>query len=208
MIINEDSPTRTAIFIIPEGLLIEHSEYFRAACDRKWKDGQSGVIKISDVEPDTFKDYVFWMYRERIGIGYSSPDQQEGFYSHEAAPVLEDLTRLWLLADRFGDTKLRNECTDDILGVLGAIVIENDNCEDAFTPEMIAAIWLSMTEGRPLRHLVLDYYVYYADSGSLESRFAEFPTRFPQEPTAGKPRHHERWRMQYQPNRSGSLLLS
>lgn len=53
------------MFTIPEGLLIEHSENFRAACNRKWKEGQSGVVKISDIEPATFKAYVFWMYRQK-----------------------------------------------------------------------------------------------------------------------------------------------
>lgn len=62
--------------------------------------------------------------------------------------------------------------------MLGAIVTDNDHCEDAFTAEMVAAIWLATTEGRPFRHLGLDYYAYYADSGSLDSRFDEFHPDF------------------------------
>lgn len=43
---------------------------------------------------------------------------------------------------------------------------------------MITTIWLATTEGRPLRHLVLDYYAYSAESGSLESKFDEFHPEF------------------------------
>lgn len=51
------------------------------------------MIKISDVEPDIFKAYVLWIYRQSIGIDYSSPDQIDGFCHYEASPALEDLTR-------------------------------------------------------------------------------------------------------------------
>lgn len=50
IIINEEDPESTQQFITPEGLLKERSDYFKAVCNKQWKEGQTRTIKLSEVE--------------------------------------------------------------------------------------------------------------------------------------------------------------
>lgn len=48
---NEDQPEQTATFTVPETLLMDKSEFFKAACRNEWKEVTSRVVKLPDVEP-------------------------------------------------------------------------------------------------------------------------------------------------------------
>lgn len=88
--------------------------------------------------------------------------------------MLEHLTKLWLLADRFAHTKLRNEAMDDMLGVLGVIKAFNNECKATFIAIVITCIWSATTEGRPLQRLVCDCYAYSASSDNMKLNFDDY----------------------------------
>lgn len=95
-------------------LLTESSASFKAACSKNWMENeeQSRIIKIAHVCPLAFKAYLFWIYKGDIAIDTSfrllfGTDQQDDNTVHKATEALQDLVELWLLADRFADTKLQ-----------------------------------------------------------------------------------------------------
>jgi hypothetical protein len=44
---------------VPESLLTDKSEFFKAACRNEWKEATSRVIKLPDVDNDVFRFYLF-----------------------------------------------------------------------------------------------------------------------------------------------------
>lgn len=156
IVINEDEPEYTATFTIPEALLVDKSEFFTAACRNKWKESTSRTMEIPEVNVDAFYAYVYWVYWEMVPV---SSGRKKSFCSAaECEPTLNELVELWLLADRFADTRLRDLCMDALTKVTYSIYSAEKNWIKAFPPEMTARIWSSTTRGRALRRFVIDVY--------------------------------------------------
>jgi hypothetical protein len=166
VILNEEEPEHTAKFTIPESLLTESSEYFKAARRNGWHEASSRVVRIPDVDVGTFNSYLHWVCRREIAVQH---ELKKGCTSAQGAHgALENLVRLWLLTDRFADTQLRNLVIDTLHRVLNAIVPDKDDWIEGITPEMTVLIWNGTTAGHALRRLVLDYYAWAADTSSLK----------------------------------------
>lgn len=156
LIINEDDPQHVATFAVPEHMLTEKSEFFEAACRNGWKEATTRVIRIPDVDNSAFHAYLYWVYRARVAV---SPDPYIAPQSSAmATPTLDRLTELWLLADRFADTQLRNATMDALRGVTHSFHVVGDDWAAAFTPPTIARIWSATTRGRALRRYIVDVY--------------------------------------------------
>jgi hypothetical protein len=167
VILNEEEPELTARFTIAESLLTESSEYSKAARRNHWKKASSRVVRIPDVDVGTFNSYLQWACRREITVQH---ELKKGYTSAQGAHgALEDLVKLWLLADRFADTQLRNLVIDTLHRVLNAIVPDEDDWIKGITLEMTVLIWTATTAGRALRRLVLDYYAWAADTSSLKA---------------------------------------
>lgn len=50
------------VWNIPKALLSAHSEFFRAACYGRFKEGIENKISFSDVIPAVFRSSVQWLY--------------------------------------------------------------------------------------------------------------------------------------------------
>lgn len=156
IIINEEQPHLVASFHVPEGLLTEKSEFFQAACRNEWKEATSRVIKLPDVEPDIFSLYLFWVHRGKLAVRNEWDLRDEDWYEH-ANLAQTRLIKLWILADRLADIKLRNATMDEMIAAVGRL--SNEYSFDLFTPEMTNVVWSATTTGRPLRRLLLDYHI-------------------------------------------------
>lgn len=151
LIINQEEPESTATFTAPESLLTGSSEFFKAACRNNWREAVSRTIKIPEVNAIAFNTYLHWVYCKKI-------------YTHlftnasNCGAMFNDLVELWLLADRFLDTELR----DSIMDILRKSAVSfNDKIDDwttVLTPEMIVRIWSATTRRRSLRRFVVDIY--------------------------------------------------
>ena len=122
IIINEDDPQTTATFTVPEGLLTEHSKFFKAAC-RDASGEAATVIKLPQVDPDTFRAYLFWIHRRELA--FSNISESQGVSASDLYPISLALANLWLLADRLTTTKLRNA----VIGELGRILMTLDHTQ-------------------------------------------------------------------------------
>lgn len=186
--INEDDPQTTATFTVPEGLLTEHSKFFKAAC-RDASGEAAKVIKLPQVDPDTFCAYLFWIHRREIT--FSNISDSQGVSASDMYPTSHALANLWLLADRLTTTKLRNA----VIGALGRVLMTLDPTQgspiEIFPPSMTVLIWPATTKGRSLRRLVVDYYASKVPIVQVEQHFHEFHPEFVEELTQKIIQMHE-----------------
>ena len=156
VVINEGQPDLAATFHIPESLLKESSDFFRAACRNEWTEATSRVIKLPDVELEIFSSYLFWIYRRRLPIRNEWDPRDDDCEEH-AHLVQTRLTKLWILADRLADMKFRNATIDEMVAATGRL--GDDSNFVLFTPDMTNVVWSAKTPGRSLRRLLLDFYI-------------------------------------------------
>lgn len=175
IIINEEQPDLVASFHVPEGLLTEKSEFFQAACRNEWKEATSRVIKLPDVEPDIFSLYLFWVHRGKLAVRNEWDPRDEDWYEH-ANLAQTRLIKLWILADRLADIKLRNATMDEMIAAVGRL--SNEYSFDLFTPDMTNVVWSATTTGRPLRRLLLDYHISNVWVEDVEDNMEEFHPEF------------------------------
>lgn len=176
--INEDNPALTQRFTVIQGFLTEHSAFFEAACRNERLESTTRTIKLRDVNENTFLAYLYWMHKEKIP--FETACDHHGFpmlYHYEAIPVLDEIIKLWLLADRLMTAKLRNAAADAILRVL-KILSEDSDMEDIFSATIIDLIWSSMTKDRAIRRIVIDFYAYTVDPRAVESRMEDYHPDF------------------------------
>jgi hypothetical protein len=160
---------------VPESLLTEKSQYFKAACRGSWKEATSRVVKLQDINAEVFKSYIYWVYRSELAINTSYvADVTED--DADAADHMEKLVTLWLLGDRLADCKLRNAVMEAISAVLHGFNWANQ--AEAFHPGMTSLIWSSITKGRALRRLVMDHYIAAVTPDELEADCDEHHPEF------------------------------
>ena len=94
-------------YYLHKGLLMEHSSYFRAALDpSKFKEGETGIILLPDVESKVFNLFAEWLYRSAM-----RSEESLTFNCHmqflDADPWMS-LTKFYIFADRFLVSKLQH----------------------------------------------------------------------------------------------------
>lgn len=140
--------------------MTEHSDFFEAACRGEWKEATAGTIEIPDVDNQTFYAYLYWIHKEKIPFetDYDLDEcPSSSLYDHEASATLDEIIKLWLLADRLVTAKLRNAAADAILSIL-KIINPGSDMEDVFPAYMINMIWSATTKDRAIRRIVIDFY--------------------------------------------------
>ena len=168
VILCEDCPEYTTAFTVPECLLIETSEFFKAACrDGAWVESTSRTIKLREVEPDVFNAYLLWVHRKELP---TAP-------SEDAFELIEDLVRLWLLADRLADFRLRNAVIDAIIVELNSFTTSLN----VFPPELAAQVWSATTTGRSIRRLIIGYYAKHVGAANVQADVAKYHPGFTQD---------------------------
>jgi hypothetical protein len=125
VIFSEENSEYITSFTVPECLLIEPSDFSKAACrDGTWVESTSRTIKLPGVEPDVFNAYLLRVHKKELP---TAP-------SNDAFELVEDLVRLWLLADHLVDFGLRNAVIDAILVELNDFTTSLN----VFPPELAA----------------------------------------------------------------------
>lgn len=130
---------------------------------------------------DTFHAYVYWIHKEKVPFDI---DCDRGacpaIYDDEARPTLDEIIKLWLLADRLMTAKLRNAAADAIDSILDIIDPESD-MQDVFPASTIALIWPATTKDRAIRRIVIDFYAYMVYPETIEDNLEHYHPEFVRE---------------------------
>lgn len=97
-------------FVVHEASICARSPFFRAACSKEWKEGQTKVVELPEVEHEAFAVYVHWVYTREIDMTIMT--ERANTY---VAPSFLNLTKMWLLADMLRDVHLCNCVNDGII---------------------------------------------------------------------------------------------
>jgi hypothetical protein len=178
VIINEERPNLTATFHVPETFLTESSAFFRAACQNDWREAKSRVVKLSDIEPDIFSSYLYWVHRGKLSV-LNKWDLHDKDPADLARITHISLMKLWILADRLADSRLRNAAMDELIATFQSLKSKRSSVRSVlFTPDTTLLIWSSTTDGRPLRELALNFYISHVYAHDVEQNMDEYHPDF------------------------------
>ncbi|CAN9083767.1 unnamed protein product [Alternaria sp. RS040] len=131
--------SETQNWVIPKALLSHHSEFFRAACNGRFKEGIENKITLHDCWPEVFEGFVQWLYFATLPVEYlMSGDVYISFH-------------LWVLGDRLLATDFKNAAMRNIhearyLYQMGAVA-----------PQEVKYTWRHTSDKSALRRWVLDF---------------------------------------------------
>ncbi|KAK5689687.1 hypothetical protein LTR97_012686 [Elasticomyces elasticus] len=142
------------------------SKFFDAACQREWIEGRERVVKLPEVDPETFELYATWVYQGKIDhealriaalnprhIATEEEQRTEGRVKYWSTSTM-DLMRLHVAADFLGDTELMKRAVDGITDIIAS------RCTWIYTlTDIVSYVWDATTSASGLRRIVLDHIV-------------------------------------------------
>lgn len=89
-------------FVAHQDALCANSKFFRAACSKRWLEGQEKTLHLPEVRSEAaFQTYVNWAYTNELVLAKSVAANESTIYNN--------LVEIWLLGDFLDDVKFRNE---------------------------------------------------------------------------------------------------
>ncbi|KAF2764053.1 hypothetical protein EJ03DRAFT_386221 [Teratosphaeria nubilosa] len=154
-------------FLLHGSVICNHSSFFRAACNREFKENAERIIRLPEVEPDAFSMYAQWAYSGEIVVvnGAQTPDETN------SEVHCDSLAELYLVGDVLGDTLLRNTVVDRI----------RKNCsrlKRGPSNTCVNLAYSSTPENSALRRLVVDWHAREVASDWLKSSQNMLPLEF------------------------------
>ena len=102
-------------FTIHTHIITSHSTFFTAAYSKDYREGQEKLIRLPEINIDTFLVYLQWVYSGRIVI----TDGHGKLLGAETTTSGYPLTQLYVTAEFLGDTLLRNKIIDRLRKLAG-----------------------------------------------------------------------------------------
>ncbi|USW55517.1 Putative BTB/POZ domain-containing protein [Septoria linicola] len=145
-------PAPTTDFSVHEGILTEHSTFFRSALDNRWREGRSRVVEMPEDSADVATAFVEWLYFRRIASKPVFPPllpMDDGEYAF--------LARLYAFGEKVQADPFCDDC-------LTAMVLKTDEVAEDGTRTFpshsaITTLYNSTPGDSPARRFVVDMYV-------------------------------------------------
>ncbi|KAK3703248.1 hypothetical protein LTR37_014588 [Vermiconidia calcicola] len=133
------------LFTLHESVVLEHSKFFRAALTKGFKEGQSRLIHLPEIETPAFEAYIQWMYSHEIVINECESVEE----ASKTRKQYSELIELYVVGDRLENTNLRNE-------VMTALVQLQEQSDPNPGCKNVSRVYKETPESSPLRRFVLD----------------------------------------------------
>ncbi|KAH9809305.1 BTB/POZ fold [Teratosphaeria destructans] len=136
-------------FTVYKYIITAHPEFFRAACNGGFEEAKDKIVRLPEVEPETFGCLLHWIYTGHIVV----MNEEDIDATERQAPSLRyvALVELYALADKYGEPRLRNATIDQI--------IELADTTEIFPGTGVVDIACNKTSRRSnLRKVLADYY--------------------------------------------------
>ncbi|KAM0717913.1 hypothetical protein Q7P37_006245 [Cladosporium fusiforme] len=150
-------------FVAHRDIICDKSKFFRAACSKNWRESQERVVRLPEVDEETFHSYLDWIYRNKIV-----------YMGSEREPATKDFhyIRLYLLGEYLLDVNLRNEIMSSLSrGVSRSMTKPN--------VEVVEYIWERTAPSSLLRTWMADLTAYNTTSmKSFEASIGEYPEAY------------------------------
>lgn len=140
-------------FAVHKEILRAHSPFFRSAVQQNWKEGQEGIIRLPDDDPEVLELYEEWLYEGKI----FSQDEQQVEDSDES----DLLIKAFVFGEKIQDGRFRDAAIDCLIACLNS---KDENRYKWFPTEQgIDMVYEGTPPGSPLRRLMVDMHVYYGE---------------------------------------------
>jgi len=119
----EMDPTTVTILIGPNSkpfhvhrdLLVKRSFYCRAVFERQFRGAQGGVLNLQEVEEESFRAYMHWLYTGGLGEQEDEEEGDEAMTREAQREFMHRLTALYVVAVRLDTPGLRNQIVDAVI---------------------------------------------------------------------------------------------
>lgn len=156
-----DSQDQT--FIVHKSLIVRNSEFFKRGCNGHWAE-EEGVIKLPKEKPETFAEYLDWLYLKDRGDVIKAADKLDDTPA-TFERTIDGYKDLYILGDVLQDYKIKNVMIDAIIDLSRA---------KSFAPtQIIPEVFAKTYRGDRIRKLLVNYYV-YGSEGWLDDKEAGF----------------------------------
>jgi hypothetical protein len=158
-----------------------------------WREGDEGIIRLPEDEPDVFANYVQFLYAKKLPI-YKELSKPEGFtpvitakgkkeypefYASMLAAAQREYTmlaKLYVFCEKIQDVTTKH-------ALIFAFVESTQKVRGGITQlfpitQVIRHIYNGTLASDPLRAFLVDCYVYMGHSGWAEEKYDKFPHEF------------------------------
>ncbi|USW55516.1 Putative BTB/POZ domain-containing protein [Septoria linicola] len=153
-----------------ETLLKDHTSFFAAALDAKWKEGQTREIKLPEDDPDAVATYFDFLHTKQGTVYWDEEDDKPNF---------DLLVRVYVFGEKVQDERF----CDVVMSAL---------CQARDTPDQQGARYIPGTSvitdlydgtpaGSPARRWVVDQYRDAVDAEGFREDLQNYPAEFVQE---------------------------
>jgi hypothetical protein len=137
-------------------LLCDSSPYFNSLFNDRFARFPPATVRLPDDDPDTFTEFLNWVYRGTI-------------FQNQLHPPLIELFRLWVLADKFEVSELQNLVVTRCKKKLDYGVLATNT---------INYVYKNTVPGSPLRQMAVDTFVQRVTKAKFSRHREEVPRAF------------------------------
>ncbi|KAF2181939.1 hypothetical protein K469DRAFT_752393 [Zopfia rhizophila CBS 207.26] len=141
-------------------LLCACSPFFDNALHGRFVEAETKMIPLPDDDPDTFTEFLSWMYNRRI-------------FADNTKPGWLELSRLWVMADKYQVPELQNNVME-----LFPTKFEAMKCKGNVHPIVLDFVYDNTTADSPLRKMIVDICTWGMDVDKFEQHRKDMPTEF------------------------------
>jgi hypothetical protein len=157
-------------FLLHQDAVCDKSKFFKAACSKRWIEGQEKLVRLPEAKAKIFQEYCKWIYSGVIPASRCTPED-------EAAANIAELdlfVELYLLGDSLDDVQLRNLATQRFCNCL-------EGTNKLPPPLTYVKIWSSTPSGSLFRKQLVDIVVARYERDTMAKTIAQYPSEFIQE---------------------------
>ena len=133
-----------------------HSEFFTAALNKEWVEGQTREIKLPEDDPELMTYHIDHVYSNRLPTDVYTTGSP-GFRKKAG---YKKLAQLYVLAKRLLDSRCRNRIIQEMLRLRALICATGYPSNPSL--DSVNIIYQGTTPGSPARRLLIDMYAYTA----------------------------------------------
>ncbi|KAK3715689.1 hypothetical protein LTR37_006914 [Vermiconidia calcicola] len=106
-------------YVVHKNLVCDNSSFFRAACNGDWKETKEKVVRLPEVDPDIFANYLGWIYTGELDVRDASSVASAPKY-HDNMPVKEQTVLeirtvdTYAFGDMVQDVRFCNTVVDEL----------------------------------------------------------------------------------------------
>lgn len=151
MVIKAGSDGDTQDFHAHEDVIKEKSDFFKAAFDRKWREGQSRELELPEDEPSTVSGYLEWLYSGQV-----KTKRQQDLSLDDRIDQDDHLSKMYVFGEKVQD----NAFCDAIMHNIARDC--DEDCDDGrwvLGDAAIRTLYDGTLGGSPVRRFLVDLHV-------------------------------------------------